>query len=335
MDDTEEIIEAKKVVSRYEDRISRHGGDSLENIMQTYFETILYMGYKIMLKRPGEIIPMVIKGKEERDFFFMILRKVDLPPDICAIVVTPSGREKIGPQIDKNVDLFNKESSMLVISHYQKRDRVFHVALPGLLSIGTDIYEDGNLICSYDYNTIDECLNELSKIVWNYLGPKEALSKEQIIQYTENWFAKSEDIFSLKNIPVHKEFNYLYHPELIGMTLPKALLKAMAAALLKKNDLDRVIYNANDFSKSCPNLNLPVVTKKGIMKNIYPECKALLGQILSELEVMFDVLESLPDIELAYRRLWRPEYNRTIFDKTGAEIYQTLTGQPYPGNPTA
>jgi hypothetical protein len=334
MDDTESI-EAKKVASRYEDRISRHGGDSLENIMQTYFETILYMGYKIMLKRPGEIIPMVIKGKEERDFFLMILRKVDLPPDICAIVVTPSGREKIGPQIDKNVDLFNKESSMLVISHYQKRDRVFHVVLPGLLSIGIDIYEDGNLICSYDYNTIDECLNELSKIVWKYLGPREALSKEQIIQYTENWFAKSNDTITLKDIPLHKEFNYIYHPELIGTTLPRALLKGMAAALLKKNDLDSVIYDANDFSKSCPNLNLPIVTKEGIMKNIYPECEALLGQILLELEVMFDVLESLPDIEFAYRRLWKPIYNKTIFEKTAMEIYKTLTGQLYPGKPTA
>lgn len=334
MNDTESI-EAKKVVSRYEDRKNRHGGDSLENIMQTYFETILYMLHKAMLERPGEIIPMVVKGKEERDFFLMLLRKIDLPPDVCAVVATPSGREKIGPQMDKKekVDLLNKESSMLIISHYQKRDRVFHVALPGLLSIGTDIYEDGNLICSYDYNTIDECLNELSKIVWKYLGPREALSKEQIIQYTENWFAKSDDI-PLKGVPFHKEFNYIYHPELIGTTLPTAVLKAMAAALLKKNDLDKLIYDTNDLTRSAK-LNFPIVTKEGIMKNVISECSTLIGMIDTELDGMFDVLQDLPDIELALNSLWKPIYNRTIFDKTAAEIYETLTGQPYPGNPTA
>ena len=41
------------------------------------------------------------------------------------------------------------------------------------------------------YNTVEECLDELSNVAWTYFRPKGEWGKDQIIKYTENWYGKS------------------------------------------------------------------------------------------------------------------------------------------------
>jgi hypothetical protein len=111
MNDTESI-ETKKVVSRYEDRINRHGGDTLNNIWQSGLEVILCIVHESMLKRPGEIIPMVVNGNKERDFFLMLLRKIILPPIPAFYHAPRSIQDIIDHTVGKILDLMDVDHSL-------------------------------------------------------------------------------------------------------------------------------------------------------------------------------------------------------------------------------
>lgn len=57
------------------------------------------------------------------------------------------------------------------------------VSLPGLEFAGIDVFEEGNHLADYTYNSREECLEDLSKTVWIYLEPKEDWTEDKIRYY--------------------------------------------------------------------------------------------------------------------------------------------------------
>jgi len=42
-----------------------------------------------LIENPGQLLPMQISGDDEWDFYLDVMGKLDLPPDIGAVLVTP------------------------------------------------------------------------------------------------------------------------------------------------------------------------------------------------------------------------------------------------------
>jgi hypothetical protein len=179
------------------------------------------------------------------------------------------------------------------------------------------------------YNTVEECLGELSKITWTYLQPKGDWSKDQIIQYTENWYEKSVYGVEGPDVKFHDEYSYAHHPELIGLNPLNAVFKLITATVPKEYDtLDRAIEITNDVNRDM-DLGEPVVTEDGILGDDKAQCQALLNRIAVEIDMKLDMLSYLKGVVVPGSNIQNPDYNR-VFDETAKNIYEVITGRGCP-----
>ena len=169
--------------------------------------------------RPGQLVPIGIDGEREWEFHQDVPEKLDLPPEVFAALITPSAASALPIPHDPKPDTVippGRDAFSMLISDCRDHTTVMQVALPGLMSVGIDVFAHGSQLAGYTYKTIEECLSDLSRVVWIYFNPGEHWAEEEIILYTENWFEKSQDI-DLEKAPVHREFSYVHRPELLGL----------------------------------------------------------------------------------------------------------------------
>jgi hypothetical protein len=201
--------------------------------------------------------------------------------------------------------------------------------LPGIEFAGIDIFEDGKHFADYMFNTVEECLDELSKVTWTYFRPKGDWSQDQIIQYTENWYGKSVYGVEGPDVKFHPEYSYVHHPELIELTPLNAVFKLIQATVPKEYEtLERAIEITNDLSRDM-DLGEPVVTKDGILKDNQAQCQALLNRITVEIDMKLEMLSYQKGVKMPERKIRDPEYNK-VFDETARQIYEVITGRGCP-----
>ena len=190
------------------------------------------------------------------------------------------------------------------------------------------MFEDGSHLADYSYNSVEECLEELTKVIWIYFNPTAPWTEAQIIRYTENWFSKTLEI-QLEEATVHGEHSYVHHPELLGLTPTEAVMKVIGMIIPKDYDnLENAIEIANDLNRDFE-LGEPIVTREGILKGKEPECGALLGRIAVEMDQYLDALEELEGITFS-RINYNKEHYRQVFDETAKKIYKAITGRACP-----
>ena len=197
---------AMEIVTRAEARKGK-GSDDFGIDWQACLELLLLMMEKPFVDNPGQLLPMQIGGDEEWDFHVQTEIKLDLPPDACAVLVTPSAFKELPVPFAEEVKAPDLKAYSVLITDCRKHGRVIQVSLPGLESIGIDVFEEGNHIFDYSYKTIEECLNDLNRVVWMFFDPKDPWSEEQVIRYTENWYAESLHTFAVEEVPIHTEYS--------------------------------------------------------------------------------------------------------------------------------
>jgi hypothetical protein len=263
---------------------------------QAVLEIMLFMIQEPLLQSPGQLLPMQISGQEEWEFYVDVRGKLDLPPETCAVLMTPSAfRDMPVPKIPESertwLTPWERNTYGIIVSNLHDREVVMHVSLPGIESVGIDVYEDGKHLADYTYNTTEECLDDLAKVVWIYFNPKGDWTKEQIIRYTENWYAKSINFYDIDSIKVHAEHTYVHHPELIGLSSLEAVFKVVVATIPKEYDsLDKAIEIANDVNQDM-DLGYDVITREGIVHDDKAECQALLTRLVVEIDQHLDKLK--------------------------------------------
>jgi hypothetical protein len=202
-------------------------------------------------------------------------------------------------------------------------------SLPGIEFAGIDIFDDGKHFADYMYNTVEECLDEVSKVTWTYFQPKGDWSQQQIIQYTENWYGKSVYGIEGPDVKFHPEYSYVHHPDLIGLSPLDAVFKLIQATIPKEYDtLERAIEITNDVNKDM-DLGEPMVTEDGILINDKAQCQALLNRIAVEIDMKLDMLSYMKYIKDPGRNIQDPNYSR-VFDETAKAIYKAITGRICP-----
>ena len=103
----------------------------------------------------------------------------------------------------------------------------------------------------------------------------------------------------------------------------------LRVSILKRFDsLDEWIEFANDLNRDW-DLGDPMVTKEGILKDDEAQCRALLNQIIPEIDQLLDIMDSVEGVNLAFRRADNPDYNRA-FDDAARAIYESITSRVCP-----
>jgi len=324
---------AEAIFKKAEDR-EKAGGDHLETGWQATLELMLLMMEQQILENPGQLLPMQTSGDDEWDFYLDVMEKLDLPPDTGAVLITPSAFKEMKipgfPDFDDSeLAPWNRNAYLVILSDLRDYDLILQASLPGIEFAGIDIFEDGKHFADYMYNTVEECLDELSKVTWTYFKPKGDWSKQQIIQYTENWYGKSVYGVEGPDVKFHAEYSYVHHPELIGLTPLDAAFKLVLATVPKEYEtLDRAIEITNDLSRDM-DLGEPTVTKAGIMEDDQAQCQALLNRITVEIDMTLDMISFQKGVKVPGRNIQNPDYNR-VFDETARRIYKAVTGRKCP-----
>ena len=276
---------------------------------------------------------MEIENQDEWEFYLGIKKKLDLPPEICAVLVTPSAFKNMPPIDVPGIENFGpkaweRKAYSLIISGMNDRSRILQAALPGIEHPGIDVFEDGNQLADYTYNTVDECIDDLTKTTWIYFNPGGTWNNELIVRYTENWFSKSMEI-NLINAPIHQEFSYLHHPELLGLAPFEAVFRVLGEMMSKEFDDLQNIVNAGNALNQDIGLGYPFMTVNGILKGKEPECHALLENLKIEMETLLETLEYVEGVKFPHENRTGAEYKR-FFDETSLKIYEAVVGKPYP-----
>jgi hypothetical protein len=324
---------AKAIFKKAENR-EKAGGDYFETGWQATLELMLLMMEEVLLESPGQLLPMQISQDDEWYFYLDVMEKLDLPPDTGAVLVTPSAFKDMDlPGLsefeDSEMAPWKRNAYSLIISHLRDHTVILQASLPGLEFAGIDIFEDGKHFADYMYNTIEECLEDLSNITWTYFRPKDEWSKDQIIGYTENWFGKSIYGVEGPDVKFHTEYSYVHHPELVDLTPLDAVFKLILATVPKEYDtLDKAIEITNDINRDM-DLGDPVVTEDGILRDDKAQCQALLNRVTVEIDMKLDMLSYIKGVIVPGRNIQQPDYTR-VFDDTTKRIYEVITGRGCP-----
>ena len=322
----------KEIFNKAEVR-EKAGRDPFNAGWQATLEIMLLMAEKNIIEQPGELLPMQIDDQDEWEFYLDIKGKLDLPPETCAVLMTPSAFKNIPAVGDFELDSFGPEAwernaYSLIVSDLEDHETIMQASLPGIEHAGIDVFEDGNQLADYSYNTIEECINDLTKITWIHFNPEGKWTDELINRYTEKWYAKGLEM-DLQRTAVHEEFSYLHHPELLNLTPLESVFRAMGEVMPKEyENIQEMIDTTNEMNRDF-NFDKPDITRKGIMQDKVPECRALLDRIELDMDLSLESLESIQGVKFSQNDREAPEYKQ-FFDETEMKIYEVMTGRPYP-----
>jgi len=323
---------AEEIFSKADDR-EKVGRDPFEAAWHATLEIMILMVGSHIIERPGQLLAMKIENQEEWEFYLDIKAKLDLPPETCAVLVTPSAFKDIPPFIDLELDVFGpkaweRNAYSLIISDLKDHVRIMQASLPGIEHAGIDVFDDGSHLADYSYNTIAECINELTKTTWIHFNPEGKWTDELIIRYTENWFAKSLEI-DLQNTEIHEKFSYLHHPELLTLTPFEAVFRATGEIIPKGiENIQELVNITNDLNRDFQ-LDKPVITTEGILQDKKSNCRILLEQIHVEIDMFLEGLEDIKGVNFPLQNRTGLEYQK-LFNETALKIYEAVTGRPYP-----
>jgi hypothetical protein len=328
------IQKSANAIFQKAEKREKAGGDYFETGWQAVLELMLLMMEKQLLKSPGQLLPMQISGDDEWNYYLDVVEKLDLPPDTGAVLVTPSAfKDMKFPMLsefeDSKIVPWKRNAYSVIISGIRDHTLILQASLPGIEFAGIDIFEDGKHFADYMYNTVEECLDELSKVTWTYFQPKGESSKQQIIQYTENWYGKSVYGVEGPDVKFHTEYSYIHHPELIGLTPLDAVFKLIEATVPKEYDsLERAIEITNDLSRDM-DLGEPVVSKAGILRDDQTQCQSMLNRITVEIDMNLEMLSYQKGVKMPGRNIQNSDYHQ-VFDKTARNIYEVIAGRVCP-----
>ncbi len=98
---------------------------------------------------------------------------------------------------------------------------------------GVDIFEEGALLGTYEFDSGVDCIRELSKLVRIHLWLKEKWTVDQYTDYTLNWFTRVADT-GRTDVPVQPDFSYIHNPVLLNLTDVEAVFKLIQAVTARQ-----------------------------------------------------------------------------------------------------
>jgi hypothetical protein len=115
---------------------------------------ILLMKEKHILDHLGQLLPMEIDGQKQWGFYLEVQEKLDLPPDTCAVLMTPSAFEDmplfLPPESERiAAPPWERNAYSIIISDCRSHAVIMQASLQGIESVGIDIFEEGRRHADY------------------------------------------------------------------------------------------------------------------------------------------------------------------------------------------
>ncbi|MCP4755873.1 MAG: hypothetical protein GY866_33850 [Proteobacteria bacterium] len=328
----EPVLDGMTRVSEKAEARKNSGKSDIIVDWQAALETYFVLVRKHLVDSPGKLLPVQIDDQKEWEFYLDVQTKLDLPPDTHAVLITPSASNSMFSALNQEFDAefetpSNADSYSLLISDCRDYDTIMQVSLPGPESVGIDVYDNGSHLADYSYDTLEECLAEMSNVVWIFFKPKDKWADRQIKTYTENWFAKSTDILNMERVNFRGEFSYLHHPELLNLTVLEAIFELVRATVpFEYDSIETAIEITNDTNQDME-FGDPFVTVEGIEQGDIAESQVLLNQLAMAIDMQLDLMDYLEGMEFPDRL--STEYTST-FNETAKALFESITGRPCP-----
>ncbi len=186
---------------------------------------------------PGKLIPVQGLDKTELDVFKIALRAIDLSPNLSAAFLPPSVAGKITPpeSADELQRIHkNKPSYKILITRPGKEMRILCIELSDEANKpGVDIFQSGALLGTYDFDSQEACLKELTRIVRAHIWERGGWTLSEYKTYTVNWFEKALNIGS-GDVPVEKNVSFLHSPTLIKSNRVDAIFTLIVELLNRR-----------------------------------------------------------------------------------------------------
>jgi hypothetical protein len=228
----------KQWIEEKKDPRSAHWQGGLEEILNVFLPHM----------EPGKLMTVHPLDDDDVPVFTAALEAVDLSPNLHAAFLPPSIAGSITPpesadelqRIDKG-----KPSYKILIARPGKDLRILcaeiseHAKNPGV-----DIFQSGALIGTYNYDTSQACIADLTKVIRAHVWEKGPWHRDDYKRYTINWFEKTMNL-EKGSVLVREEFSFLHSPTLIKSNRVDAVFTLIYEILLKRfSDPDDPIRDA-------------------------------------------------------------------------------------------
>ena len=199
---------AKQWIDEKKDPRSAHWQAGLEAVMERFSSNMVQ----------GRLIP--VRPLEEKDMpvFNKLLKQIDLSPGLLAAFLPPFVAEAIVPP-DSAEELVRiekgKPSYKIIILRPGKEDRIVCIECSEYASRpGADIFQSGALLGSFNYETHEDCIAELPKLIRAHIWDKNNWQRKDYITYTMNWFEKIQYL-GKADVIVDENYSFFHSPTLI------------------------------------------------------------------------------------------------------------------------
>ena len=275
----------------------------------------------------GQIITIDTLTKKDAAFFQKLHVALDLAPYITAVFLPgDTSNRTCPPKAAESIQRVpeNGISSKVLVSRHNDFRRVMVVELgESPVRAGIDIFQDGNLLGKYDYETPEDVMDAISKVIWVHLKSRVKWSSADTALYTENWFLRSA-AGKIIDLPVNQDHSYIHHPVLLNINEVDAIFKLMQATLTRLfNDFDQVVKamdSAGGFEN--PSSGQATITREGIAQGNAGQTAVLHDFIVNQLLELLKLLRGYDIIKFEKFS----EKNNTAFkdgfEKTVAETYR-------------
>jgi hypothetical protein len=228
----------KQWIEEKKDPRSAHWQGGLEEVLNVFLPHM----------EPGKLMTVHPLDDDDVPVFTAALEAVDLSPNLHAAFLPPSIAGSITPpesadelqRIDKG-----KPSYKILIARPGKDLRILcaeiseHAKNPGV-----DIFQSGALIGTYNYDTSQACIADLTKVIRAHVWEKGPWHRDDYKRYTINWFEKTMNL-EKGSVLVREEFSFLHSPTLIKSNRVDAVFTLIYEILLKRfSDPDDPIRDA-------------------------------------------------------------------------------------------
>ncbi|WP_124330712.1 hypothetical protein [Desulfonema ishimotonii] len=321
MKETEKQKRLEKVREKVRARIDEgrdpriaHWQGALESLLVTVHDHLV----------AGEVITVESLKPDDIRQFRNLQITLDFSPFVNAVFLPPHLAEKFNPpEVAEDMGRSSEKSpsTKVVVSRLNDYNRILTAELSPAKP-GIDIFDSGSLLGSYNYNTPEECISDLSKIIWIHLRDREVWQQADYINYTEGWFYRSA-CHNIPDLPINVNYSYIHHPVLIRLNTVAAIFKLMKATLLGMYaDPDRIIAAANDARLSGAATE---ISREGLVRGDAEQKKALDLWLEDRLLSLLKLLQGYDIVNFnAFSESEQREF-KTMFTRTMTDVLNKIT----------
>ncbi len=271
---------------------------------------------------PGELVTLEDMSPEEETPFNRLLMVLDLPPFVWAVylpsrlarTITPPPGERPPKPLSGNVckvlTTWEGDCIRILVSEMTEGRSVINV------------FEDGSLLASHNYQSMEECLSDISKIIWIHFRHRERWGEDDFARYTEGWFYRSATQ-KLISLPINPSYSYIHNPVLVGLNIVSAIYRLMRATLNRMTeDVEDTIRRANEVNQYNPE-TVPL-TRNGLAEKEEDQCRSFRIFLDSKL---LGLLKLLRGYRIVNFRAFSPSEQlqfKIMFPRMVEESYQTF-----------